>query len=269
MKIDGFRMKIDGCSLANMPYAKFSNCEICKSYQHGIAFKTRPKYPIDNPDYLPKAEKWLESERAFQHEQKRPPAIHNALGPRLRGIRIGTDGEEVLWLKESIIIRGELGAGEEYIASRTVYTPGQSAPCHLTGELDLLVSLWYDSSVAISRGGVIDGNLARESWLQRKETIFSSGGLEMDRMDFSETKESKGQPQEPYCCDGTLFSTVDESGSPHSTHGFERNDSRSRLDSVGHKVSKHHFKVVQVASTPINEAMILATICATGYLVDP
>jgi hypothetical protein len=25
----------------------------------------------------------------------------------------------VLWLKESIIIRGELGAGEEYIASRT------------------------------------------------------------------------------------------------------------------------------------------------------
>jgi hypothetical protein len=33
--------------------------------------------------------------------------------------RLGADGEEVLWLKESIIIRGELGAGEEYIASRT------------------------------------------------------------------------------------------------------------------------------------------------------
>jgi hypothetical protein len=30
---------------------------------------------------------WLESERAFQHEQKRPPAIHNALGPRLRGMK--------------------------------------------------------------------------------------------------------------------------------------------------------------------------------------
>jgi hypothetical protein len=29
----------------------------------------------------------------------------------------------------------------------------------------------------------------------RKETIVSSAGLEMDRMDLSETKESKGQPQ--------------------------------------------------------------------------
>jgi hypothetical protein len=40
----------------------------------------------------------------------------------------------VLWLKEGIIIRRELGA-EEYIASRTFYTPGQNTPCHLIGEL--------------------------------------------------------------------------------------------------------------------------------------
>jgi hypothetical protein len=32
-----------------------------------------------------------------------------------------------------------------------------------------------------------------------------------------------------------------------------------RLDSVGHKVSKHHFNVVGIASTLINETVILAT----------
>mgnify|MGYP006902577223 FL=1 len=66
----------------------------------------------------------------------------------------------------------------------------------------------------------------------------------------------------------TFFSTVDESGSPHSTHNFERNYSRSRLDSVGHKVSKHHFNVVEIASTLSNETVILATICAIGSLVE-
>ncbi|CDM32725.1 unnamed protein product [Penicillium roqueforti FM164] len=52
----------------------------------------------------------------------------------------------------------------------------------------------------------------------------------------------------------TLFLTSDESGSPHSTHNFKRNYSRSRLDSVGHKVSKHPFNIVQIASTLINES---------------
>ncbi|OQE33240.1 hypothetical protein PENNAL_c0898G07843, partial [Penicillium nalgiovense] len=35
-----------------------------------------------------------------------------------------------------------------------------------------------------------------------------------------------------------------------------------------HKVSKHPFNIVQNASTLINETVILATICATGSLVE-
>jgi 3-dehydroquinate dehydratase len=59
---------------------------------------------------------------------------------------------------------------------------------------------------------------------------------------------------ESYFCGTTFFSTVDEGGSAHSTHNFERNYSRSRLDSVGHEVSKHHFNFIQIASTPINRS---------------
>jgi 3-dehydroquinate dehydratase len=54
----------------------------------------------------------------------------------------------------------------------------------------------------------------------------------------------------------------------HLTHNFETNYSRSKLESVGHRVSKHHFNVVQIALTPISETLILATICATGSLVE-
>jgi hypothetical protein len=49
-------------------------------------------------------------------------------------------------------------------------------------------------------------------------------------------------------------------------HNLERNISRSKLDSVGHKVSIHHsmsFKSLQRLSTRV----ILATICATGSIV--
>ena len=35
---------------------------------------------------------------------------------------------------------------------------------------------------------------------------------------------------------------------------------------MGHKVSKHHFNVDRIISTPINEAVIIATICATGSI---
>ncbi|OQE34728.1 hypothetical protein PENNAL_c0838G10278, partial [Penicillium nalgiovense] len=41
---------------------------------------------------------------------------------------------------------------------------------------------------------------------------------------------------------------------------------RSRLGSIGHKVSKHPFNVVEIASTRINETATRATNCATGSL---
>jgi hypothetical protein len=64
-------------------------------------------------------------------------------------------------------------------------------------------------------------------WLRvrRKETIFSSGGLEMDRMDFSETKESKGQPQVQlsvsvgHKASKTLFRRLLKHFNPHGRDG--------------------------------------------------
>jgi hypothetical protein len=38
---------------------------------------------------------------------------------------------------------------------------------------------------------------------------------------------------------------------PYSTQVSKRNQSRSKLKSVGHQVSRHHFNVVQISLTPI------------------
>jgi hypothetical protein len=61
---------------------------------------------------------------------------------------------------------------------------------------------------------------------------------------------------------------VNESGSPDPTHNFERNYSRSRLDSVGHKVSKHHFNAAKVTFVPITEFAI-KSLNALAFYMSP